>query len=669
MRMFVLSSLVASLALTGCGSGGGGGGGKDGDNDLQSWSDEDGDTIIDFHEGYVDPESGEASLDSDGDGTPDYQDTDSDGDGIEDSVEAGDTDVLTLPFDSDADGVPDFLDDDSDGNCIRDAEDSVDDLDGDGTRDFADLDDDGDGILDTIEMAACAIPDSDGDGTPDYRDLDSDGDGVGDVWEAGTSAWDTEPRDADGDGVPDYLDDDSDGDSIPDSAEAGTADPSVEPNDTDGDGVYDFADADSDGDGLSDLEELSLGTDAYSADTDGDGYTDGAELEAGTDPMDGGSVIEGLYVTVPERTTVEEEFEFELSVQMGDVAFLLDTTCSMSSTLTGVASEFSRIVSDLSAVLPDAEYGVATFDDFYYGSYGYSGDKPFLLNQQITSDTSRVSSVLSSLRIHNGGDGPESGMAALYQALTGEGYDQNCNGRYDSSTDVLPFLAHGGDAFGGSGGQAYSGSYAGGGAVGGMGFRDYALPVIVYATDNYMRDPDSSNRNYNGSPGGCLTDGGYNDVVSAASSVGAYLIGISVSGSTPLSQMQQLADATGSYADTDGDGRADDRLTFTWSGSSASLRTTIVSAIEDLVGSIQFSEVSLQVANDEHGFVTGIAPESYPLTSGAEGQVVDFSLTFRGAVAAQEEDQVFLITLNVVGDGSILLDTLDVYVVVPGNSI
>ncbi|MFO0001600.1 MAG: hypothetical protein ACK559_10740, partial [bacterium] len=154
----------------------------------------------------------------------------------------------------------------------------------------------------------------------------------------------------------------------------------AEPRDTDGDGVYDFADEDSDGDGVSDAIESASGLDPYDDDTDGDGFTDGAEVAAGTDPLDSGSVIDGLYVTVPERTTVEETFSFELSVQMGDVAFLLDTTCSMSGTLTGVANEFSRIVSELSATLPDAQYGVATYDDYAYTGMGssVSDDKPFI---------------------------------------------------------------------------------------------------------------------------------------------------------------------------------------------------------------------------------------------------------------------------------------------------
>jgi hypothetical protein len=645
-----------------------GGGGKSTDDPVViTYTDSDGDTIIDLHEGYVDPaeaEEGEVSADTDADGTEDYLDEDSDGDGVPDLEEAGDDDPLTLPWDTDGDGVKDFRDDDSDGNCVLDKDEPRDDLDGDGLKAFSDLDDDGDGIADTYEIGAdCAMPDFDGDGTPDYLDDDSDGDGVADVYEAGTSAFEDAPRDADNDGVPDYLDSDSDGDGYSDRDEAGRGDT---PRDTDGDGVYDFADSDSDGDGVSDASEAASGMDPYDPDTDGDGYTDGAEITAGTDPLDSSSVIDGLYVTVPERTTVEETFEFSLNVQMGDVAFLLDTTCSMATTLTGVATQFSSIVSDLSAALPDAQYGVATFDDYPTAGYGSTiyGDKPFILVQQVTNSTSAVQSALSRLSTHGGSDIPESSMEALYQAMTGAGYDLNCNGRYDSSTDVLPFLSSGSDPFSGSGGQASNGS--GTGTVGGMGFRDYALPIIVYATDAYMRDPDASGY-YSSSPRGCPGDAGSDEVVAAATDLGALLIGISVSGTQPQSQMNQLAQRTSSLADTDGDGSVDDKLVFTWSGSSSALRTTIVNAITDAVSSVQFDTVSLVVDGDEHGFVSVIEPDSYAMSGSPDGETVEFTLTFRGAVAGLTEDQIFRVTLNVVGDGTVLLDTLDIYVVVPGS--
>ncbi len=659
---------VLALVLTSCA----GDGGKAGDDAVViEYVDSDGDGIVDLHEGYVDPvdaEEGETHVDTDGDETPDYLDEDSDGDGVADQREAGDDDPLTLPWDTDGDGEKDFRDLDADGNCIPDADEPRgDDLDGDGLLAFSDLDDDGDGISDVHEIGAeCALVDSDGDSTPDYLDDDSDGDGVGDVYEAGTSAFEDAPRDADGDGTPDYLDHDSDGDGFSDSAEGGAG--GGEPRDTDGDGVYDFADSDSDGDGVADASEAGSGTDPYDPDTDGDGFTDGAEVTAGTDPLDSGSIIEGLYVTVPERTSIEETFEFSLNVQMGDVGFLLDTTCSMSGTLNGMSAEFSRIVSELASTLPDAQYGVATYDDYNYGSYGSSGDKPFILVQQVTSNTGTVQSALSGLSVHNGNDGPESGMEALYQSLTGAGYDQNCDGRYTSNTDVKPFTASGGDPFGGSGGQGSNGT--GTGTVGGFGFRDYALPIIVYATDNYLRDPDSTDRSYNGTPGGCPIDAGKNDVVTEANNLGALLIGINVQswGSTlPVSQMNDLASRTNSLADTDGDGAVDDKLVFSWSGSSGSLRTTIVNAIQDAVSSVQFDSVSLVVDGDANGFVSSIEPESYAMSGSPDGETVEFTLTFRGAVPALTEDQIFRVTLNVLGDGTVLLDTLDIYVVVPGS--
>ncbi len=664
----VRGSIVVWLVLTGCGFGGTEGGSDD-PNQLVSWKDEDGDTILDLDEGYVDPadvdsadeESG-ISTDSDEDETPDYQDLDSDDDGIDDDVEAGDAEVITLPWDSDLDGTPDFRDLDSDDNCIDDEDEGSKDGDDDDIRNYADLDDDGDGILDTIEIGAdCAVLDSDGDGDPDYRDEDSDNDGASDAIEAGTSAWESQPRDLDGDGTADYLDQDSDGDGFSDSDEAGGGDTA---RDTDGDGMWDGADTDADGDGIPDAEEAAHGTDRLNSDSDGDGFTDGAEVSAGTNPADAGSVIVGIYVTVPERTNVEETFEFTLSVSQGDIGFLLDTTCSMSGTLNSMAAEFSTIVTQVSANVPDAQYAVATFDDYNYGSYGTSGDLIYSLVQPITTSTSRVQSALSSLSVHNGVDGPEGSMEAVYQALSGAGYDMNCNNSFDSSKDARPFIASGGDPFNGGGGQNYDAGIPGIGTGGGMGFRPYALPVLVYVTDNYMRDPE----NGYGSPGGCPGDAGQSDVVAAAGALNSTLIGIAVSGSLPLAQMNSLATRTSSYADTDGDGAADDALVFQWSGSSATLRTTIVDAISDLVDSVQFSEVTLEVAGDEYGFVKSIDPETVTLSSSANGQVLEFDLVFRGAVAAAEADQTYKLTLNVLGDGTVLLDTLDIFVVVPGRT-
>jgi len=633
-----------------------------------TYDDADGDTILDIHEG---------TEDTDGDGLANFEDDDSDGDTIKDRLEASDADPLTLPVDSDADSTPDYLDLDSDNNCISDADekqptgDGPKDTDGDLIYDYADGDNDGDNIPDVVELGeACGRPDSDSDGTSDYIDSDSDNDGISDLYESGTTAFDTDPSDTDADGTPDYLDQDSDGDGFSDTAESGIVSDGDPPRDLDGDGVPDFKDTDSDGDALSDLLESTVyGTDPYDPDSDGDGFSDGGEMTAGTDPLDETSVVDGIYVEVPERTEVEEVFEFNLKVEMGDIAFLIDTTCSMGSTANAMAAEFANIVTTLATTIPDAQYGVGTYDDYAYGSYGYSSsqDLPFYMRQQITSDTSRVQTVLStSVAIHYGGDGPESSMEAIYQAASGEGYDQDCSRTYNTATDVKPFLASSSDPFGGGGGQHYSSTYAGGGLNGGLGFRDYSLPVIVYATDYDLRDPDAGY----GTPGGCYQDAGTADVVAATAALGGYLVGVHVNSytTTPYNQMLSLAAATGSYADTDGDGNADDPLVFKWSGSSTAFRTTITSAIEDLVTSIKFSQVSLDIQGDDWGFVTGVDPEYFTdIDPGAGEQLIEFTLSFRGVVAATTEDQLFRLTLTVVGDDTVLLDTLDIIVRVPGN--
>ena len=58
------------------------------------------------------------------------------------------------------------------------------------------------------------------------------------------------------------------------------------------------------------------------------------------------------------------------------------------------------------------------------------------------------------------------------------------------------------------------------------------------------------------------------------------------------------------------------------------------------------------------GFVTHIDPPFYDNIEPSAGiDALDFTLNFRGVVAATSEDQLYALTLNVIGDGDILLDT------------
>ena len=104
------------------------------------------------------------TVDTDGDGIPNYQDLDSDGDGIPDNVEAQTSLAYTAPLGTD-----------SNNNGLDDAYESgglsAVDTDGDGTPDFMDTDSDDDGTSDTAEAAlTLSGSDSDGDGLDNNMD-------------------------------------------------------------------------------------------------------------------------------------------------------------------------------------------------------------------------------------------------------------------------------------------------------------------------------------------------------------------------------------------------------------------------------------------------------------------------------------------------------------------
>ncbi|WP_318309495.1 PA14 domain-containing protein [Flagellimonas crocea] len=107
------------------------------------------------------------TVDTDGDGIPNYQDLDSDGDGIPDNVEAQTSLAYTAPSGTDSNN--NGLDDAYEGSGL-----SAVDTDGDGTADFMDTDSDNDGTSDTVEATlTLSGSDSDGDGLDNNLDSSS----------------------------------------------------------------------------------------------------------------------------------------------------------------------------------------------------------------------------------------------------------------------------------------------------------------------------------------------------------------------------------------------------------------------------------------------------------------------------------------------------------------
>lgn len=437
--------------------------------------DADGDGISDADEGRP------ANTDTDGDGTPDYEDTDSDGDGIDDYREAGDADPGTPPLDTDADGTPDFQDTDSDGNGILDAVEGQGDADGDGRPDFQDLDDDGDFINDVNEIGPdpSAPIDTDGDGTPDYHDTDSDGDTIMDIDE--TSA------DFDGDGVGNWRDTDSDDDCRGDQLESGGVRP---PRDTDMDGRQDFVDRDSDDDGLADEAEDAncngvrdgTETDAGNADTDGDGVSDLVEDAANTNPNDpndnpqanGDFVFVVPYEAPP--SPMEDDLDFTSRIQALDMYVILDRSGSMTPEITTIRNNLSTVRNNLTCP-PNGSGNPATcIQDLWAGAgtVGYSGSGANIFKNlvDLSPNANFVTQIPTSELGEPAGCCNEPLTFSTYAAITGNGTASQPACGLSGGT-VAPRTSC-------AGSPANNAGFAG---FGYPCFRDGALPVVLLATD------------------------------------------------------------------------------------------------------------------------------------------------------------------------------------------
>ena len=374
-----------------------------------------------------------------------------------------------------------------------------------------------------------------------------------------------------------------------------------------------------------------------------------------------------IEVDVPADEEVVIDLAFTVEAGLVDIAFVLDTTSSMSGLALAMAGEFRNIVTELSDTFTDATYGVATSDDYAMAPYGARGtDLPFILRQQQTSDVAVVQRALSAeVTIHYGDDTPESTMEALYQSLTGAGYDQNCNGTYESDTDLRPFSASAMDPFGGTAGGNIDASTVGGGDLGGFGFRENMLPIIIYATDAALRDADDT-ANFT-TPGGCPGDAGETSVVNAANGLNAKLIGIGVNMApyeSSFGQMQELAYGTSSFADIDGDGSAEPAV-VSWSGTDEEFRATVVDAVTQLVAALDYETVELLAADDSLGFVKSIEPSVFHNVR--SGETVSFAVTLEGTLPAADYTQANQLTFYLVGNGETLLHTYTVTVITPSN--
>ena len=417
--------------------------------------------------------------------------------------------------------------------------------------------------------------------------------------------------------------------------------------------------------------------------------------------------------------TQTKPLDFATAIPSLDVFFLMDTTGSMAGEIGNLKSSLtSTVVPGIQNALPDTQFGVGAFDDFPVDGYGNSPcssgdgttDQPFKLRTSITSNISTVNTGVSSLAtasggpIGCGGDGPEAGLEAIYQASTGEGISA------PSPTSVPA-------------------NHLG---VGGVDFRGTTMPVIVTITDAESHGVNET------IPGACGT-GPYDATVApyahsraqtktALAGICARSVGIAAIASTCNADayLQDLATSTGARVPpaawdvgtrpagcgstqcctaANGAGRAADidglcPLVFLANTNGTGVSTSIVTGIQMLTRFATFDVTSQRngVTTDINGtpipgghntseFIKTVTPQSFMLPppppnlptptfdavafhTVTPGTKVTFGLgAFNDFVQQTDQAQIFRATVKVLAGGCTPLDQRDVLILVPPTPI
>lgn len=198
-----------------------------------------------------------------------------------------------------------------------------------------------------------------------------------------------------------------------------------------------------------------------------------------------GTEAHEVCITLPPGSTTDEV----------DVFLLFDDTGSFAGNVPAVIAVFNQIVNDLQTALPlvDFAFGVGRFEDYGGPGVDFGFDtvdaRPFILNQAIIRTVTpgfnaAINAALANTAPGFGGDLPESAIAeGLYQVATGVGFDGNGNASTLDSGPAGAFATQ--TAPGVSGDVPDFASYVGvtDGGLGGVGWRNASLRIVILATD------------------------------------------------------------------------------------------------------------------------------------------------------------------------------------------
>ncbi|WP_236604263.1 hypothetical protein [Sandaracinus amylolyticus] len=402
------------------------------------------------------------------------------------------------------------------------------------------------------------------------------------------------------------------------------------------------------------------------------------QIDGGYRRPDGGPRLPpaDLEITLPYGGP-EARVPLEIGADLGtlDVFLSIDTTGSFEGEIDALQRDLiDGVVPTLAARVPSVAVGVGRFEDFPAAPFGTESDRPFQLVTAITTDRARVGSALASLDapLGDGGDQPESGAEALWQIATGEGYT------HDGRALVAPFRDR---------------SAPGGGEVGGAGFRQGALRVVVHVTDAPSHQPGDYEVVFPGTRS-------LAQAAEALRAIEARVIGIA-SGPSPRGELEQLAVRTGAVVppidgrcSTGIEGALRDTvdgtcpLVFDVEPDGSGLSSTLVDAIGDLLDTVQWNEVWGETDDAGLGFVRAVAAIEARVEGGAApptredrrpsgdgiadtfagvrpGTSVRFELVLQNStVPPADYEQVFRVSVRIVGDGLDLVERT-VRVIVP----
>lgn len=161
-------------------------------------------------------------------------------------------------------------------------------------------------------------------------------------------------------------------------------------------------------------------------------------------------------------TPKNDVLKFSTNIKQADVAFVMDTTGSMSSSINALKSALSgSLLAQLQAAIPNVGLAIVDHKDFGQGD-------PWGVNvrQTITTTLSLAQNAVNAMSATGGGDEPEAQVGAMYFALTGQ------------ANNGTPALA------------AHVPSAPG--AFGGVDFRAGSVPVVVLITDASWHDPSGN---------------------------------------------------------------------------------------------------------------------------------------------------------------------------------